>query len=155
MKPEHMTTSRTAYKIDAAHPGSDLAGETAAAMAAAAVVFRGSDPEYSALLVAHARQLFTFADTHRGAYDSSIPIARSYYRSWSGYHDELLWAALWLFDATNETQYLSYVVENADTLGGAGWALDLFSWDNKYVGVQLKATKVPTAQPLPTIRVKV
>lgn len=56
--------------------------------------------------------------------------------------DELLWAALWLYDATNETRYLRYVVDNADTLGGVGWALDLFSWDNKFVGVQVKATKV-------------
>jgi len=59
--------------------------------------------------------------------------------------DELLWAALWLYDATNEDQYLRYAVENADALGGLGWALDLFSWDNKYVGVQLKATKVGLA----------
>lgn len=94
-------------------------------------------------------QLFTFADTYRGAYDLSIPVAQKYYRSWSGYNDELLWAALWLYDATNETQYLSYVVENADTLGGVGWALDLFSWDNKYVGVQLKATKVEFHVPFP------
>lgn len=57
MKPEHMTTSRTAYKIDAAHPGSDLAGETAAAMAAASVVFKASDPGYSATLLTHARQV--------------------------------------------------------------------------------------------------
>ena len=59
--------------------------------------------------------------------------------------DELLWAALWLYDATNEEQYLRYVVENAEVLGGLGWSLDLFSWDNKYVGVQLKATKVGLA----------
>lgn len=57
MKPEHMTTSRTAYKIDAQHPGSDLAGETAAAMAAASIVFNASDPEYAATLRTHARQV--------------------------------------------------------------------------------------------------
>ncbi|XP_024377257.1 endoglucanase 11 [Physcomitrium patens] len=142
MKPEHMTTSRKAYKIDAEHPGSDLAGETAAAMAAASIVFKPSNSRYSATLLIHARQLFAFADTYRGAYDLSIPIAQNYYKSWSGYYDELLWAALWLYDATNETRYLRYVVDNADTLGGVGWALDLFSWDNKFVGVQVKATKV-------------
>ncbi|GLH06206.1 Endoglucanase [Gryllus bimaculatus] len=36
-RPEDMTESRTAYKIDASHPGSDLAAETAAALAAASV----------------------------------------------------------------------------------------------------------------------
>lgn len=33
-RPEDMTTPRTPYRIDDQHPGSDLAGETAAAMAA-------------------------------------------------------------------------------------------------------------------------
>ena len=37
--------SRPAYKIDEANPGSDLAGETAAAMAAASLVFKDVDPE--------------------------------------------------------------------------------------------------------------
>jgi len=57
MRPEDMTTSRTAYKIDANNPGSDLAGETAAAMAAASIVFRASDSAYSATLLTHARQV--------------------------------------------------------------------------------------------------
>ncbi|KAG0610602.1 hypothetical protein M758_7G078000 [Ceratodon purpureus] len=142
MRPEDMTTSRTAYKIDANNPGSDLAGETAAAMASASIVFKASDPSYSATLLTHARQLFTFADTYRGTYHDSIPIAKKYYQSWSGYNDELLWGAIWLYEATGEAPYLQYVIDNAASLGGTGWALDQFSWDNKYVGVQLKATKI-------------
>ncbi|XP_028112193.1 endoglucanase 19-like [Camellia sinensis] len=39
-RPEDNTTSRQVYKIDPNNPGSDLAGETTAAMAAASVVFR-------------------------------------------------------------------------------------------------------------------
>ncbi|KAK4801875.1 hypothetical protein SAY86_000078 [Trapa natans] len=39
-RPEDMTTSRRAYKVDAENPGSEVAAETAAAMAAAAIVFR-------------------------------------------------------------------------------------------------------------------
>lgn len=56
--------------------------------------------------------------------------------------DELLWAAIWLYEATGDDSYLAYVANNAESLGGTGWALDQFSWDNKYVGVQLLATKV-------------
>ncbi|KAK6137294.1 hypothetical protein DH2020_028966 [Rehmannia glutinosa] len=55
-RPEDMTTSRAAYKIDPSHPGSDLAGETAAAMAAASIVFRRYNPSYSAELLKHAYQ---------------------------------------------------------------------------------------------------
>ena len=58
-----MTTDRKAYRIDPSNPGSDLAGETAAAMAAASIVFRRSNPAYSRLLLSHAyqvMQLFIF-----------------------------------------------------------------------------------------------
>lgn len=50
-RPEDMDTLRTAYKIDESHPGSDVAGETAAALAAASIVFRSRDPAYSRLLL--------------------------------------------------------------------------------------------------------
>ncbi|KAJ0605077.1 putative cellulase [Helianthus annuus] len=135
-RPEDMTTSRSAYRIDVNNPGSDLAGETAAAMAAASIVFHRSNPAYSRELLTHAHQLFDFADKYRGKYDSSISVAQKYYRSVSGYADELLWAAAWLYKATNEPYYLNYLGENGDALGGTGWAMTEFGWDVKYAGVQ-------------------
>lgn len=54
---EDMTTSRRAFKIDEKNPGSDLAGETAAALAAASIVFRKINPHYSTLLLHHAQQV--------------------------------------------------------------------------------------------------
>lgn len=56
-RPEDMTTSRHAYKVDENNPGSDIAGETAAAMAAASIVFRKTNPHYSHLLLHHAEQV--------------------------------------------------------------------------------------------------
>ncbi|XP_066371496.1 endoglucanase 16-like [Miscanthus floridulus] len=141
-RPEDMTTSRQAYKVDRDRPGSDVAGETAAAMAAASMVFREHNPHYASLLLHHALQLFEFADKYRGKYDSSIAEVKSYYASVSGYHDELLWAALWLHRATGRAQYLDYVVDNADDFGGTGWAITEFSWDVKYAGVQILATRL-------------
>lgn len=52
-----MTTPRQAYKIDTSNPGSDLAGETAAAMAAASIVFKQSNPDYANELLSHAKQV--------------------------------------------------------------------------------------------------
>lgn len=52
-----MTTSRRAYKVDTDNPGSEVAGETAAAMAAASIVFRRTNPHYSHLLLQHAQQV--------------------------------------------------------------------------------------------------
>ncbi|KAH7366467.1 hypothetical protein KP509_18G079600 [Ceratopteris richardii] len=141
-RPEEMTTSRKAYKISPNDPGSDLAGETAAAMAAASVVFRRRNLAYSQLLLRHAKELFSFADTYKGRYDSSITVARKYYQSESGYNDELLWSALWLFEATSDNYYLNYAIENAHALGGTGWSMTEFSWDVKYAGLQVLASKI-------------
>ncbi|KAH7550143.1 hypothetical protein JRO89_XS13G0141700 [Xanthoceras sorbifolium] len=141
-RPEDMTTDRRAYKIDPSNPGSDLAGETAAAMAAASVVFRHSNPAYSSELLRHAYQLFDFADKYRGKYDSSITVAQKYYRSVSGYNDELLWAAAWLYEASGNQYYLDYLGRNGDSMGGTGWGMTEFGWDVKYAGVQTLVAKV-------------
>ncbi|KMT02637.1 hypothetical protein BVRB_9g203180 [Beta vulgaris subsp. vulgaris] len=138
---EDMTTSRTAYKLDSSNPGSDLAGETAAALAASSLAFRPYNSSYSQLLLQHAEQLFYFANTFRGLYDDSITNAAKYYTS-SGYQDELLWSAAWLYRATNKDYYLKYVVQNAAYMGGTGWAVKEFSWDNKYAGVQILLSKI-------------
>ncbi|KAF7815306.1 endoglucanase 11-like [Senna tora] len=138
---EDMTTSRQAFKIDEDNPGSDLAGETAAAMAAASIVFRKTNPHYSHLLLHHAQQLFEFGDKHRGKYDGSVGAVKSYYASVSGYMDELLWGGMWLYKATDNEQYLHYVISNAHAFGGTGWAITEFSWDVKYAALQLIASQ--------------
>ncbi|KAK9047908.1 hypothetical protein SSX86_033130 [Deinandra increscens subsp. villosa] len=91
-------------------------------------------------------QLFDFADKYRGKYDSSITVAQKYYRSVSGYADELLWAAAWMYKATNNKYYLDYLGENGDALGGTGWAMTEFGWDVKYAGVQTLVAKVVIIQ---------
>lgn len=56
-RPEDMDTPRTAYKVSTQSPGSDVAAETAAALAAASIVFKDSDPSYSAKLLQTARNV--------------------------------------------------------------------------------------------------
>ena len=75
-----MTIARPSFKIDAQNPGSDLAGETAAALAAASIAFASTDPDYSALLLTHARELFSFADSYRGSYSDSVTEAANFYK---------------------------------------------------------------------------
>jgi hypothetical protein len=53
-RPEDMDTSRTSYKIDEQHPGSDLAAETTAALAAASIVFQSVDNKYASTMLIHA-----------------------------------------------------------------------------------------------------
>lgn len=129
---EVMPMARRSYKITATCPGSDLAGETAAALAASAIVFKESDISYSNMLLAHAKQLYTFADTYRGKYSDCITAAASFYNSWSGYKDELVWAALWLYRATDDPAYLSKAEALfPDISGNYRWT---HSWDDKSYG---------------------
>lgn len=58
-RPEEMDTPRTAYKVDASQPGSDVAGETAAALAAASLAFAKIDKPYSKTLLAAAKKVLT------------------------------------------------------------------------------------------------
>lgn len=74
-RPEDWTGPRPAYKITEEKPGSDLAGETAAAFAAASLVFRETDADYAEICLRHAEQLYEFATKFRGKYSDSIPEA--------------------------------------------------------------------------------
>jgi endoglucanase len=139
--PEVMTMARPAYKIDRSCPGSDLAGEAAAALAATSLVFAKDDPGYAAKALQEARELYEFADSYRGVYSDCIRDAAGYYRSWSGYQDELVWGALWLYQATGEKAYLQKAEAAYDAIqssDGPGkpykWTM---SWDDKSYGAYI------------------
>ncbi|XP_072033079.1 endoglucanase E-4-like [Amphiura filiformis] len=139
-RPEEMTMPRPSFKLTTSKPGSDVVGETAAALAAASIAFKSSDASYSALLLSHAKELYTFADTYRGKYSVSIPEAAEYYSS-TAYGDELAWAASWIYFASNEASYLTAAENhyNSFNLHNVAWA---FSWDDKEAGVQLLLYKL-------------
>jgi endoglucanase len=148
---EVMQMARPAFKISAACPGSDLAGETAAALAAASLVFRPTDPAYADTLVTHARQLYTFADTFRGVYSQCISDAAGFYNSFSGFNDELVWGALWLFRATGDASYLTKAqtgyanlsTQPQSTIKSYKWT---HAWDDKSYGSYVLLAKLTNAQ---------
>lgn len=143
---EVMQMQRPSYKIDATHPGSDLAAETAAALASASIIFRDTDAAYADKLLLHAKQLYNFADTYRGSYSDSITDAKQYYNSWSGYADELSWGGIWLYLATDDQSYLNKAIAASDLWGtnqsgqwGYQWTQ---SWDDKHYGAQLLLSRI-------------
>ncbi|XP_078169682.1 cellulase 3 [Carex rostrata] len=137
MRSEDEKTPHPVYKVTPSNPGSDVAGETAAALAAASIVFRHSDPHYSKQLIDAAVKAFTFADKYRGSYSDSLSsVVCPFYCSYSGYQDELLWAAAWLHKATRNSSYINY----AKSLG-CNPDSDTFSWDNKYPGASVLLAK--------------
>ncbi|XP_024032880.1 endoglucanase 24 [Morus notabilis] len=140
-RPEAMTEKRPTLQINTSFPGTEVAAETAAAMASASLVFKKLNSSYSSMLLMHAQQLFTFADTYRGSYSLSIPQVQEYYNS-TGYGDELLWAAAWLYHATGDHSYLDYATEinrqEFASWGSASW----FSWDDKHAGTQVLLSRI-------------
>ncbi|CAI0556278.1 unnamed protein product [Linum tenue] len=139
-RPEDMDTVRSVYSVSPSNPGSDVAGEMAAALAAASLVFRSSDRQYAGLLLRTARKVLQFALQYRGAYSDRLGSSVCpFYCSYSGYKDELLWGAAWLFRATNEVQYYNIIKSL-----GADDQPDLFSWDNKYSGAHVLLSRVST-----------
>ena len=130
--PEVMKMERPAYRLDPDRPGSDVSAESAATLAAASIYFRPTDPAYADELLGHAKSLYAFADNYRGIYSDTIPEARFYPSS--GYYDELIWGAGWLYQATGESVYL----DQAEDLYNEHFAGQSFiwthAWDDKRYG---------------------
>ena len=134
-RPEAMTEKRPLVQVNMSFPGTEVAAETAAAMASASMVYKKINFTYSSMLLVHAQQLFIFANTYRVSYSVSIPQVQEYYNS-TGYGDELLWAATWLYDATGNQLYLKYVTEQNGKEFASWGSLTWFSWDDKHGGTQ-------------------
>ncbi|RWW46380.1 hypothetical protein BHE74_00047733 [Ensete ventricosum] len=137
-RPEDMDTLRTTYQVNDTHPGSEVAGETAAALAAASIAFRSSDPAYADELLSRAETVYNFGHTYQGSYGTSLgKWVCPFYCDYSGYQvcylqkylvvnalgfgdltlstllgsqDELSWGAAWLNRATNSSQYQNHIV---------------------------------------------
>ena len=141
--PEYITYKYPSYKVDKEHPGTEVAGETAASLAAASILFKDEDSEYSKLLLKHAIELYDFADKYRGDYTSSVPeVGQFYGTSKNGIYDELEWGALWLYRATEDSKYL----EKFETLitddKGYSSCNRPISWDEKYPGVYILSAQI-------------
>ncbi len=121
---------RPSYFVDAQHPGSAVTGETAASLAICSILFKAEDPAFSEECLQHAISLYDFAEKYKS--DAGYTAANGFYDSWSGYYDELSWAAVWLYRATGDAGYLAKAKEyfpkaNQDF----NWA---FCWDDVHIG---------------------
>lgn len=142
---EVMQMARPSYKLDTSKPGSAVAAETAAALAASSILFKGSDPDYAKTCLKHAKELFVFADTTRS--DAGYTAAYSFYTSHSGFYDELTWASLWLYLATDDEKYVEQAEsyepkwerEPLSTTIKYKWA---HCWDQKLFGSLLLLTRI-------------
>ncbi|XP_070548213.1 uncharacterized protein [Ptychodera flava] len=132
-RPEDMTMIRPAQQINTTHPGSDVAGNGAAALAASYLIFYNVDPHYAEELLYHAGQLYDFAKNYRGKWSDNV--WTNHYKS-SSYEDELTNAAVWMYVATSNHSYLEDAERFYDEFGLHA-TQKIFSWDKVNVAVQL------------------
>lgn len=127
---EVMQMNRPSFKVDASNPGSAVVGEAAAALAACAAVYKDIDADYSELCLSHAKSLYEFAESTKS--DAGYTAANGFYNSWSGWNDELAWAAAWLHIATGDGSWLDKAKSYASQCKiDPHWTL---CWDDKGLG---------------------
>ncbi|KAF5482306.1 hypothetical protein F2P56_002888 [Juglans regia] len=142
-KPEQMDYPRPTQICNA---GPDLAGEMAAALAAASIVFRENDA-YSKKLIKGAETLFAFARDggRRRTYSRGNPYIAPYYNS-TGYYDEYMWGGAWLYYATGNNTYLSLATNPGIPKNSKAFymipELSVLSWDNKLPAAMLLLTRL-------------
>ncbi len=135
---EAMTMNRPAYKVTKDAPGSTVVAESAASLAACSIVFADTDEAYSKRCLEHAIALYDFAESTKS--DVGYTAANGFYNSWSGFNDELSWAATWLYMATKDEKYLEKADKYFDlSVGNYKWAQ---CWDDVYVGSALLLTQI-------------
>jgi len=136
---------RPTLRATTSKPASEVAGEQAASMAAASMVFQADgDTTYAATLLRHAEQLYTFATTYRGKYSDSFPEVREYYTSYSGFGDEFAWSAAWLFRASGDIKYKTDYAKWWAEFGLSGRPSEA-SWDWKQAHVQVLLARIDGA----------
>ncbi|GAM23143.1 hypothetical protein SAMD00019534_063180 [Acytostelium subglobosum LB1] len=141
--PELNTMKRQVYYLNTSSPGTEVAMEASAALSAASIIWKSRDPTYSSLLLSHAKSLHTFGDTYRGIYTKSIPDAQSFYDSYSGFNDEIVWGTIWLYKASGDPALLTKAKSDYVTFGiGAMGKGNSHDWDLKAPGVSLLMSQV-------------
>ena len=101
------------------------------------MVFKSSNPTYAATLLTRAQQLYNFANQYRGNFASWMPGATVY----SGYGDELGWAAAWLLRATKNQTYRARVDQHIAEFN-LTQRQPTFGADDKRTGLQALMAKI-------------
>jgi endoglucanase len=106
--PEAQTTARPITK---APPGSDVCAATAAALALMYLNCKTSDATYAQKCLTAATELYSVALANAGSKTTARCTdggGGNFYKS-SSHYDDLCWAGIWLYTATEKTSYLDSI----------------------------------------------
>lgn len=131
--------------VQTSFAGADLGGEMAAALAAASIVFR-DNRAYAKKLIKGAETVFRFArdEGKRAPYSRGNLYISPYYNS-TGYYDEYMWGATWLYYATGNSTYGSLATNPGIPKNARAFRMNTntsyLSWDNKLPASMLLLTR--------------
>lgn len=140
--PEMQDTKRPAFYVaNPQTPGSDVAGNAAAALALMYLNYKDRDIEYSEKCLDSAKRLYNFGKKYRG--NSK---AQTYYTP-ANYFDELMWGAVWLCVATGDKSYINDVETFMTERGIGGDKVEYYNhwthcWDDVFGGVFLMMSQL-------------
>ncbi len=130
--PEIDSMKREAFFLTAEKPQTDYVASTAASLAANYLNFKDTDAEYAQKSLDYAKALFKFAQTNEKQLSDNTDGPKSYYRS-SKWEDDYCWAAMWMYKATGDTNYLD---EALGVLGNDYYAPPTYvhCWNDVWTG---------------------
>ncbi|NLM57996.1 MAG: endoglucanase [Clostridium sp.] len=116
-----------------------VTGQMAAALAVGSIVLKNST------YLQYAKKYFNIADTKRS--DAGYTAANGFYSSHSGFWDELLWAATWLYLATGDQQYLDKAESYIPKLNRQNQTTDIeyqwaHCWDDCHYGAIILLARI-------------
>ena len=139
---------RPAWLATTETPASDQAAAASAALALLSLNFQDTDLNYAETCLSTAKALYQFAQSNRGLGDSG-----GFYSS-SNDNDEMAWAAVWLYTATQDSSYLNDILSTSgETYTGYFSAIVsntqdnwqniwTHSWDTVWTGVILRLATI-------------
>lgn len=141
---EIIQMERPAYKVDLNNPGSAVCAETAASLAAASIAFKDIDPAYAATCLKHAKELFAFAETTKS--DAGYQKQAAGYYTSSSFYDDLSWASMWIYLATDDATYLQKAKDFSQNWGKLNQTNEIDykwtqCWDDVHYGAAMLLAK--------------
>eukprot|EP00475_Leptophrys_vorax_P040133 TRINITY_DN73_c0_g1_i1.p1 TRINITY_DN73_c0_g1~~TRINITY_DN73_c0_g1_i1.p1 ORF type:complete len:1051 (-),score=244.08 TRINITY_DN73_c0_g1_i1:65-3217(-) len=124
------------YLTDGAlNRSSETTAEVSALLTISSLVYAKVDAAYSAKLLDYAQKYYIYANKYQGSYMQGTLTGfteMSFLYPSNSYVDELAWAAIWLYNATQASSFLAdaqnYYKQYMDAVGGCGFA---YSWEEK------------------------
>lgn len=123
--PEVQNINRPAFFAYSGNCGTEQAMQCAAGLASSAVVLKDIDSQYASKCLEYAEALYNFGMKYKG----STPNHNGYfYASTNGYDDDIAWANVWMYIATQKSQYIE-AAKQANI--NDGW---IHCWDKVWGG---------------------